>query len=77
MPRNLDRRVEVLAPVEDARLRARVHRILDALLADTRFSWELGPDGSWHRVMPPAGEQPASAQEVLMKDAQARTKKRR
>ena len=46
MPRNLDRRVEVLAPIEDARLRADVSDILDALLADTRFSWQLDSDGA-------------------------------
>src|SRR5437763_16553586 len=49
MPRNLDRRVEVLAPVEDARLRARITRVLDALLADTRFAWPLDADGTWNR----------------------------
>jgi polyphosphate kinase len=77
MPRNLDRRVEVLAPIEDARLRARIDGVLDALLADTRFSWELGSDGTWSRVRPPAGEEPVSAQELLMREAGARCKKRR
>lgn len=77
MPRNLDRRVEVLAPIEDARLRARIDGVLDALLADTRFSWELGTDGTWSRVRPPAGEEPVSAQELLMREAAARCKKRR
>jgi polyphosphate kinase len=76
MPRNLDRRVEVLAPVEDGRLRSRIGGVLDALLADTRFAWELGAEGGWHRVRPPAGEQPSSAQEVLMQQALARAKKR-
>jgi polyphosphate kinase len=77
MPRNLDRRVEVLAPVEDARLRARIDGVLDALLADTRFSWELRTDGTWSRVRPPAGEAPVSAQELLMREAVARGKESR
>jgi polyphosphate kinase len=77
MPRNLDRRVEVLAPVEDARLRKRIDGVLDALLADTRFSWELGADGRWSRVRPPTGEKPVSAQELLMREAVARRKKPR
>jgi polyphosphate kinase len=77
MPRNLDRRVEVLAPVEDRRLRARIDRVLDALLADTRFAWELGPDGAWERRVPAPGEPPVSAQELLMADARGRAKKRR
>jgi polyphosphate kinase len=75
MPRNLDRRVEVLAPVEDTRLRARIAGVLDTLLADTRFAWELGPDGRWSRVAPAAGAA-SSAQETLMRQAAARTKKR-
>ena len=56
MPRNLDRRVEVLAPIEDSRLRAEIGVVLDALLADTRFSWELDADGAWHRTSPGPGE---------------------
>jgi polyphosphate kinase len=77
MPRNLDRRVEVLAPVEDARLRARISGILDALGADTRFAWELGAEGKWSRVTPTRHTQPVSAQELLMNQALARAKKRR
>ena len=76
MPRNLDRRIEVLAPVEDARQRARIDGILDALLADTRFAWDLRADGSWSRVVAPAGETPVSAQEMLMQQALKRAKKR-
>jgi polyphosphate kinase len=74
MPRNLDRRVEVLAPVEDARLRTRIARVLDALLADTRFAWGLGPDGSWSRIVAAPGEEPTSAQELLMQQALTRAK---
>jgi len=47
------------------------------LLADTRFSWGLGTDGMWSRVRPPAGKEPVSAQELLMREAGARCKKRR
>jgi polyphosphate kinase len=77
MPRNLDRRIEVLAPVEDPRLRARIGAILDALFADTRFAWELGGDGEWSRVAPAAREGAVSAQEALMEQARKRAKKRR
>jgi polyphosphate kinase len=76
MPRNLDRRVEVLAPVEDAKLRTRVAGVLDALLADTRFAWELGPDGGWSRVDPSPGKKRVSAQELLMQRALKRAKRR-
>jgi polyphosphate kinase len=77
MPRNLDRRIEVLAPVEDRRLRTRIGRVLDALLADTRFAWELGADGAWTRREPADGEEPVSAQELLMAEAARRGGKRR
>ena len=66
MPRNLDRRVEVLAPIESPRLRAEIGDLFDTLLADTRFSWQLEHDGSWSRTAPEPGEPPVSAQEVLM-----------
>ena len=50
MPRNLDRRVEAVVPVNDPRLRHRLQEILDISLADDVLAWELGPDGSWRRV---------------------------
>jgi polyphosphate kinase len=49
MPRNLDRRVEVMTPVEEPALTARLQEILDVNLADTTQAWELGRDGSWVR----------------------------
>jgi len=50
MPRNLDRRVEALAPVTDDELRARLQEILDVNLADDTLAWELEPDGTWAKV---------------------------
>ncbi len=48
MPRNLDTRVELLAPVEDDDLRAQLDDALARGLADDTTAWELGPDG-WFR----------------------------
>jgi polyphosphate kinase len=76
MPRNLDRRVEVLVPVEDSRLRSELADVLDALLADTRFSWELDANGDWHRTESKGRAKAISAQEVLMARATKRAKKR-
>jgi polyphosphate kinase len=73
MPRNLDGRIEVLVPVEDARLRAEIDAILDALLADTRFAWNLDADGVWHRIS--EGARAVSAQETLMARAVKRARK--
>jgi polyphosphate kinase len=50
MERNLDRRVEVLFPLEDREVRRKVDEILAALLADTSNAWELQPDGAWERL---------------------------
>jgi polyphosphate kinase len=66
----------VLAPVEDSRLRADLGFVLKALLADTRFSWELDGDGVWRRTEPAPGAKPVSAQETLMVRAAKRAKTR-
>ena len=50
MPRNLERRVEVTAPVLDPRLTERLDEILRTGWEDDTLAWELGPDGSWTKV---------------------------
>ena len=49
MPRNLDDRVELLAPVDDPELRAELGDTLERGMADDTFAWELQPDGRWER----------------------------
>jgi polyphosphate kinase len=49
MPRNLDNRVEMLAPVESADLQAELEDTMERCFADDTFAWELCPDGSWSR----------------------------
>ena len=66
MPRNLDRRVEVLVPVEDPRLREQLCEIIDIMLADNSSAWRLGPGGSWSRVRPGHGDERRNSQEQLM-----------
>ena len=50
MPRNLDRRVEALAPVEDPSLQERLDEILRVELDDDELAWELDAEGAWHKV---------------------------
>ena len=50
MPRNLDRRVEAMVPVDDPALQSRLEQILDVNLVDDVLAWTLGPDGSWQKV---------------------------
>ena len=47
MVRNLDFRVEAIAPVEDAAAKARLDEILEMALEAGEHSWQLGPDGTW------------------------------
>jgi polyphosphate kinase len=49
MPRNLDTRVELLAPIADPELRSEIEDTLERCLADDTFAWELGPEGEWER----------------------------
>lgn len=67
MPRNIDRRVEVLFPIEDVRLVRQIRDdILSSLLADTAKARALGDDGRYSRVRPPAGAAPFNSQERLI-----------
>jgi polyphosphate kinase len=50
MPRNLEKRVEVMFPVENPDIRRRLRRILDLFFQDTTKAHRLLPDGSWQRV---------------------------
>jgi polyphosphate kinase len=50
MPRNLDRRVEVLTPVVEPDLQARLDEVLEVELADDVLTWTLGADGRWSRA---------------------------
>jgi polyphosphate kinase len=52
MERNLDRRVEVLTPIQDPALRDRLDEIIAILLADDTFAWELNSDGTWSGPSP-------------------------
>ncbi len=55
MPRNFDRRVEVVAPLDDRRLHDRVFSLLETQLADNRQAWDLLSDGSYVQRKPGAG----------------------
>jgi len=72
MPRNLDRRVEVVTPVESIAVQSELSGTIDTLLSDTASSWELGPEGVWHRIRPKKDDRPRVAQTVLMRRARRR-----
>jgi polyphosphate kinase len=62
MPRNLDHRVELAAPIESQELQAELLDTLERGFADNQNSWELDGEGTWTRRSPRAGEQPRSLQ---------------
>jgi polyphosphate kinase len=76
MTRNLDHRIEVLAPVEDHRARDEITAGMDALLADNTQAWELQADGTWRRRSPGDDEQNRSAHASLMRRARLRVRRR-
>jgi polyphosphate kinase len=68
MPRNLDRRIELMFPVEAEPCRGRVLAALDAMFKDNVKARVLRPDGTWARVRPEPGEAPFRAQVELYRD---------
>ena len=70
MPRNLDTRVELLAPVGEETLRSDLLDTLDRCFADDVNTWELDGAGTWTRARP-SGE-PRSVQRELMAGHAAR-----
>jgi polyphosphate kinase len=69
MPRNLDRRVELLFPVEAAEARAKVLHALEAAFQDNVKARRLQPDGSYKRRRPAKGEEPFRMQLQLHREA--------
>jgi polyphosphate kinase len=76
LPRNLDHRIEILAPIEGRLLQGELEAIFEALLKDNSQAWELGPDGSWLRLQPPEGKRARTAQGQLMTRARSRLRVR-
>jgi polyphosphate kinase len=75
MPRNLDHRIEVLAPIEDARVQNELARSFDILLADNTSAWELNPEGRWLKLRPRKGERAKPTQPAFMRSARARARR--
>ncbi len=63
MPRNFDRRVEAVAPVEDRTLHPRLRALFETLLTDNRQAWDLDADGVWRQRQP---DGPVRASHVIL-----------
>jgi polyphosphate kinase len=67
MERNLDRRVEVVCPIQDPTLKRHLRdTVLEALLSDSHRAWELQTDGRYQPVRPPEGIEPVESQRFLL-----------
>jgi polyphosphate kinase len=74
MPRNLDRRVEAMLRITDARMRARLDEILSIDFSDDVLAWTLARDGGWHKVETTAGlESQVRFQELAVARAKVRS----
>ncbi|MFL5593320.1 MAG: RNA degradosome polyphosphate kinase, partial [Gemmatimonadaceae bacterium] len=68
MPRNFDRRVEAVAPVDDRSLHPRLHALIATCLADNRQAWDLAPDGTYTQRTP-NGARVRATHELLLLDS--------
>ncbi len=73
MPRNLDKRVEILFPVLDERLKKEVIHILDVQLKDTIKAHVLNEDNEYEKI-DRRGKKPLLAQDYFCKEAKQRAK---
>ncbi|MBO6972829.1 MAG: polyphosphate kinase 1 [Prochlorococcus marinus CUG1434] len=49
MKRNLDRRIEAIAPIEDRKLKSQLYELLQRYINDDYFSWTMKEDGSYEK----------------------------
>ena len=75
MPRNLDRRIELMFPILDAAAFQEIKHVLDVYFESNVNSYELQSDGSWTALKPKAGEAAKRAQEILYNEYKARAEK--
>ncbi len=75
MTRNLDRRIEVLVPIEAPRLRQELTAVFDSAFADNASSWELTPDGTWTRRSQEKGERVHNHQLNLQRRVRLRSRR--
>ncbi len=66
MPRNLDRRIEAVAPIDDPQHRRALLEQLELMWRDNRQAWELASDGSYRQRRPAEGEPDRGTHQLLI-----------
>jgi polyphosphate kinase len=66
MTRNLHRRIELMYPVEDQKLKNELYKILELYWKDNTKSWRLLPDGNYEKITPAADEEEFCAQKYFL-----------
>ncbi|WP_437308309.1 polyphosphate kinase 1 [Sorangium sp. So ce388] len=74
MPRNFHRRVELMIPIIEPTIRARVEDMLSTATSDTAKTWELASDGSYHKLQVPPGAPTLRSQQRFIELARERVK---
>jgi polyphosphate kinase len=74
MPRNLDRRVEVVTPVLNAMFKERLQSVLELCLHDNRQAWDLQQDGSYAQRQPEPGRGERATHRMLLRDSWGRSR---
>ncbi|MEO8199216.1 MAG: polyphosphate kinase 1, partial [Gemmatimonadota bacterium] len=66
MPRNLDRRIEVAAPIDDLHHRIVIRDTMELLWRDNRQAWDLNSDGQYTQRIPPTPEEERATHKTLI-----------
>ncbi|MCB9231738.1 MAG: polyphosphate kinase 1 [Bacteroidia bacterium] len=69
MQRNLNRRVELVFPIEESEHRERIQTIMNYMMLDNQKARILQSDGTWIRATPAKGEKPLNAQNHFLERA--------
>jgi polyphosphate kinase len=74
MPRNFDKRIEIVVPVDDAECRRHLIEILDTCLKDTAQAWRLRADGRYDRLAAASKRRVFRSQEAFYRQARDEVK---
>ena len=69
MPRNLDKRIELLIPIDNLEAKRRLIETLDITFKDTLSAWKLNPNGKYTRIKATLKKKSLRSQDILFNNA--------